>query len=51
MLDGDEAGRNGAAEVATRLARSMWVRIVDVAEGKQPDELAVEEIRALLARV
>ena len=50
MLDGDEAGCNAAAEIAARLAHRKWVRIVDVAEGRQPDELAVEELRAILAR-
>jgi hypothetical protein len=37
MLDSDEAGRNAAAEMATRLAHIVWVRIADVAEGTQLD--------------
>jgi DNA primase len=49
MLDGDEAGRNAAIEITTRLVPKMWVRIVNVPEGSQPDQVAVEELRALLA--
>jgi DNA primase len=37
MLDGDEAGRNAATEMATRLARRVRVRIADVAEGTRRD--------------
>jgi len=48
MLDGDEAGRNGAEEIASRLSHRMWVRVVDVAEGTQPDQLAAEDFRRLL---
>ena len=49
MLDGDEAGRNAATEIATRLAHRAWVRIVDVAENPQPDRMTPAELRALLA--
>jgi DNA primase len=48
MLDGDEAGRRAAVEIVGRLAKSVWVRVVEVPEGKQPDQLAVGEIRELL---
>jgi len=51
MLDGDQAGRNAATEIAMRLAPKVWVRIVEVAEGTQPDQLATEELGALLERV
>jgi DNA primase len=51
MLDGDEAGRNAAEEIGLRLAHKVWVRIVDVAAGRQPDQLTAEELRALLERV
>ena len=37
MLDGDEAGRNAATEMATRPAHTVWVRIAVVAEGTHPD--------------
>jgi stage III sporulation protein SpoIIIAA len=45
------AGRNATKEVALRLAHSVWVRIVGVPEGKQSDQLAAEELQALIARV
>ena len=47
-LDGDEAGRRAAGEIAARLAHRMSVRIVDVPDGKQPDQLPTEELRLLL---
>jgi len=48
MLDGDEAGRKGTAEILPRLARRLFVKLVDVGEGKQPDQLSDIEITALL---
>ena len=48
MLDGDEAGRKAAAEILPRLARRMFIRVVDVGDGRQPDQLTDEEIAALL---
>jgi DNA primase len=51
MLDGDEAGRRAAGEIAGRLARKVWVRVVDVPEGRQPDQLSIGELQALLKAV
>jgi DNA primase len=51
MLDGDEAGRRAAGEIAGRLAHKLWVRVVDVPEGKQPDQLSTGELQALLKAV
>ncbi len=48
MLDGDEAGRQAAAEILARLAARMWVRAATVAEGKQPDQLSGDELQQLL---
>lgn len=48
FLDGDAAGHNGATTIACRLARSHAVRIVRIADGKQPDQLSSEDILALL---
>jgi DNA primase len=48
MLDGDEAGRKAGTECVTRMARRMWVRLAEVPEGKQPDQLSTEETRQLL---
>jgi DNA primase len=49
MLDADQAGKSAATECAARLAAQVWVRIVTVPGGKQPDELSTAEIRELLA--
>jgi DNA primase len=51
MLDGDEAGSNAATEITTRLAHRVWVRIVGLANDRQPDELTADELGALLAPV
>jgi len=48
MLDGDDAGRRAAVEIAGRLGQKVWVRMLEVAQGKQPDQLATGEIRELL---
>ncbi len=48
MLDGDEAGQRGAAEIAARLVRRVFTRVVDLPAGKQPDQMAAEEIQELL---
>ena len=48
MLDGDDAGRRAAVEIAARLAQKVWVRVVEVPQGKQPDQLGIGEICELL---
>lgn len=48
LLDGDQAGREAAKEIAQRLMAKLWVRVVAVPEGKQPDQLSTAEITALL---
>jgi DNA primase len=50
MLDGDQAGRTAVPEIAARLARHWWVRIIDLPEGAEPDTLPQETLLALLAR-
>jgi flagellar biosynthesis regulator FlaF len=51
MLDGDEAGRKAAGEIAARLARKLWVRVVDLQDGKQPDQLSTPELQELLSTI
>jgi DNA primase len=51
MLDGDEAGRKAAGEIAGRLAHKVWVRVVDLPDGKQPDQLSTAELQAVLGVV
>jgi DNA primase len=48
MLDGDAAGRAGAAAAGTALAPRIAVETVRLAPGVQPDQLTSEEIRQLL---
>jgi DNA primase len=50
-LDGDAAGRRAAVEIAGRLANKLWVRVVEMPEGKQPDQLTPEEMQSLLGQV
>ena len=49
MLDGDPAGQHGTAAIAGKLASKLEVSIVDLPPGKQPDQMASTEIRALVA--
>jgi DNA primase len=51
MLDGDEAGRKAAGEIAGRLAHKVWVRVVNLPDGKQPDQLSTAELQAVLGVV
>jgi DNA primase len=46
LLDPDDAGSTAAAEIAPRLARGHYVRIV--VPGTQPDEMGPEDIKATL---
>ena len=41
MLDGDEAGRAATAKLLERLARRMFVRVIDLLDKTQPDGLAL----------
>jgi DNA primase len=46
LLDGDEAGKAGTAEILPRLAKHHYVRTVEIAG--QPDSLTVDEIKTLI---
>lgn len=48
MLDGDAPGRRAAAEVSSRLSANCSVRIVQLAENRQPDQLSEQALRQLL---
>jgi DNA primase len=49
MLDGDEAGRSATGEIAERLSDSVFqVKIIELDDGIQPDQLSNNEIQALL---
>lgn len=47
-LDGDAAGRDGARAIARKLS-PMSVRVVDLPEGRDPADLAEEDIRRIFA--
>jgi len=48
FLDGDEAGREAARSVAARLIHRTFVRVIDLPDGKQPDQLSSDEIKKVL---
>lgn len=50
MLDGDGAGRQGTDELLARLGRGIWTKAITMPEGKQPDQLAAEELQQLLEK-
>jgi DNA primase len=50
MLDGDAPGRRAAAVVSARLSADCAVRIVQLAENIQPDQLSEPVLRELLAK-
>jgi len=52
MLDGDEAGREAAAEITDRLQRVVYrVDAIELPDGVQPDQLSGEELRGVLDSV
>jgi DNA primase len=48
MLDGDEAGRRASHQLVERLARKVSVAMIEVADGRQPDQLSSEEVQGVL---
>lgn len=50
MLDGDAAGRRAAAVVSSRLSAAGWVRVVQLTENTQPDQLSEHALQELLAQ-
>jgi DNA primase len=48
MLDGDAPGRRAAAVVSTRLSADCSVRLVQLADHRQPDQLSEQMLRELL---
>lgn len=48
MLDGDDAGRKATTEIADRLMRTLYVRVIDLPTEKQPDGLSEQELQLLL---
>src|SRR5579863_470653 len=50
FMDGDGAGKEAGEVIAQRLTRRLYVRVVDLPEGKQPDQLDLEILRQLLSK-
>jgi DNA primase len=48
MLDGDEAGREATEKIAPRLMRRTFVKVIDLSEGTQPDNLSDEVLKSIL---
>jgi hypothetical protein len=48
ILDGDEAGRQGAISIAQTLGERMSVSAISLEDGCQPDQLAPGDIRRLV---
>lgn len=48
LLDGDEAGRQGAMSIAQTLGVHMSVSAISLEDGRQPDQLTAGEIQHLL---
>ena len=42
MMDGDDPGRQGPAELLPRLTRKFFTRVVELPEGQQPDTVEEE---------
>lgn len=49
FLDGDDAGRTASQSIATRLVSHMFVRVINLPDGEQPDQLSSGEIHTILA--
>jgi DNA primase len=48
LLDGDEPGRAASIKIADQLVHKLFLRIVDVPVGLQPDQLTPNDISLLL---
>jgi DNA primase len=48
MLDGDNPGRRGGVIIAARLVTKLAVRVLEIPDGSQPDNLHADQIRCLV---
>jgi DNA primase len=49
LLDGDDPGRCATENISRELVRHIFVRVVELGEGQQPDSLQPEELEMLLS--
>jgi DNA primase len=51
MLDGDEAGREAQRTIAAKLMEHTFVKVINLSDGTQPDQLSPDEITALIGQL
>jgi DNA primase len=51
MLDGDEPGKEAARTIAGRLLHRTFIKVVNLPDGKQPDQLSSEELQGILGSI
>jgi DNA primase len=49
FLDGDEAGQKATGEITARLIKKTFVKVVNLPDGKQPDQLSTDELKQILS--
>lgn len=49
LLDGDEAGLNGARQAAARLIQHCWLRAIRLPAQTQPHDLSAQQLKQLLS--
>lgn len=47
ILDGDDQGRKAASEIAARLTRARYTRVIDLDEGSDPAALSLVDLKSL----
>ena len=48
VFDGDEAGRKGRADANARLAKRLYVRVIELGEAQQPEHVPPDDLRYML---
>jgi DNA primase len=48
LFDGDDAGRTATDDCLLRLGRKLWVKVIGLPDGKQPDDLPADVIAELI---
>lgn len=50
LMDGDAAGKEAGGVIAHSLIRRLYVRVVDLPDGKQPDQMSDDDLCSLLEK-
>ena len=48
LFDGDDAGKKAAEDCLKRLAKRAFVHLIELPEGRQPDQFSTEELRLIV---